>query len=383
MTNQIPTGSPTAKLSNGAFNTPTIFSRAELLQGFTDADNDPLNIAFVASENGTITENINGTFTFSPDKNFSGAVSLDYVVSDSNGGELNAMQTFTISGANQIPTGNATAKLANGKANAAYTINAADLIQGFTDANNDALRVSLLTAENGEISDNNNGTFTFSPDKDFNGLVMLDYVVSDNNGGELNATQTFNLTANGASMTTSKNNAPSGSATTKLPDGKANTAYTVNNADLIQGFTDADNDALQVSLLTAENGEISDNNNGTFTFSPDKDFNGLVMLDYVVSDNNGGELNASLGFNLLSDNVIENPVQPIEPIIEPVQPIENPDDNHRVTGEIVIEGTLKVGKTLSLLNSLDDEDGVGDFNYQWFANGQATSNASKETYKLT
>ncbi len=41
MTNQIPTGSPTAKLNSGKFNAPYKFTSSDLLQGFSDADNNP------------------------------------------------------------------------------------------------------------------------------------------------------------------------------------------------------------------------------------------------------------------------------------------------------------------------------------------------------
>ncbi len=382
MTNQMPTGTATAKLNNGAFNTPTIFSRAELLQGFTDADNDPLRVALVTTENGNLTENANDTFTFTPDNGFSGVVSIDYVISDNNGGEINAMQSFNISAANQAPTGSATTKLADGKANVAYTIQNADLLQGFSDADNDLLRVALVTAENGEIRDNNNGTFTFTPDKDASGLVTLDYVISDNNGGEINASQSFNLIADAPPVAIATNHAPTGAASANLASGTANTNYTINAADLLQGFRDADKDTLSISNLTATNGKLTANFDNTWTFTPTANYNGLVNLNYNVIDGKNGTVNGWQSFVLQTATApitnIENPVEPIE------QPTNTPtDENHRATGEVIIEGTLKVGKVLTLLNSIDDEDGVGDFNYQWLSNGQPIKNAIQETYKLT
>jgi|GEM_PF-1322398 len=57
--------------------------------------------------------------------------------------------------------------------------------------------------------------------------------------------------------------------------------------------------------------------------------------------------------------------------------------NHKPTGGVVIQGTLKVGTKLSLLNTLDDADGLGALSYQWLSNGVAIKNATKETYTLT
>ena len=52
MTNQIPTGSPTAKLNSGKLNTPYKFTSSDLLLGFSDADKNSLQIVLVTAENG-------------------------------------------------------------------------------------------------------------------------------------------------------------------------------------------------------------------------------------------------------------------------------------------------------------------------------------------
>ena len=54
--------------------------------------------------------------------------------------------------------------------------------------------------------------------------------------------------------------------------------------------------------------------------------------------------------------------------------------NNPPTGNVVIQGIAKVGTKLSLLNTLDDADGLGAFSYQWLSNGVAIKNATKETY---
>ncbi len=43
--------------------------------------------------------------------------------------------------------------------------------------------------------------------------------------------------------------------------------------------------------------------------------------------------------------------------------------NHVPTGEIAINGDAKVGEVLSIMNTLADVDGLGDFSYQWLING--------------
>jgi Ca2+-binding RTX toxin-like protein len=90
---------------------------------------------------------------------------------------------------NQAPTGSATASLANGLEDTTYTVHASDLLQGFSDADGDTLSVSGLSADSGSVTDNGDGTFTFTPAPDFYGPVELTYDVIDGNGGSAPASQ--------------------------------------------------------------------------------------------------------------------------------------------------------------------------------------------------
>ena len=84
--------------------------------------------------------------------------------------------------------------------------------------------------------------------------------------------------------------APTGSPTAVLPDGTEDEPYTVTAAQLLAGFTDAEDDALHVANLAASNGTVTDNGDGTYSITPTADFNGAVTLTYDVTDGNGGVL---------------------------------------------------------------------------------------------
>ncbi|MDD5229048.1 MAG: cadherin-like domain-containing protein, partial [Methylococcales bacterium] len=199
---------------------------------------------------------------------------------------------------NQSPIGNPTATLQNGKQNSIYTFNAADLLQGFTDADGDTLSIVSLSVDNGDVVfDGEKGTV--APATDFNGVVNLDYVVGDNLGGDISATQQFSVI--GATV----NHAPTGKSTATLANGKQNSSYTFNAADLLRGLTDADGDTLSVVSVSVDNGEIVfDGEKGTVT--PTTDFNGVVNLDYVVSDNLGGEISATQTFSLVANSMMNH-----------------------------------------------------------------------------
>ncbi|WP_152971018.1 cadherin-like domain-containing protein, partial [Rhizobium ecuadorense] len=204
-----------------------------------------------------------GSWTFTPDANYNGPVSLSYTVIDGHGGSLPASQSFTLDAVNDAPvlSGNA-ATLAAGTEDTPYTISTAALLAGFTDVDGDQLSVSGLTANHGALVNNNDGTWTFTPDANYNGPVSLSYTVIDGNGGSLPASQSFTLDA--------VNDAPvlSGNAAT-LAAGSEDTPYTFSTAALLAGFTDVDGDPLSVSGLTANHGGLVNNNDGSWTFTPD------------------------------------------------------------------------------------------------------------------
>jgi VCBS repeat-containing protein len=202
---------------------------------------------------------------------------------------------ITINGANDDPTGSATANLADGTEDINYTILASSLLQGFSDVDTgDILSVSNLTATHGSIIDNGNGTFTFNPDPNYYGAVDLTYNVVDGHGGSIAATQSFGLIG--------VNDAPTGSPTAVLPNGTEDTNYTILASTLLQGFSDVEGDTLSVSNLTSNHGTITSNGSGSWTFTPASNYNGAVNLSYNVIDGHGGSIAATQTFSLTPVN---------------------------------------------------------------------------------
>lgn len=97
--NVAPTGAATAVLT-GSEDSARVISAAELLAGFTDGNGDVLTVSGVSASAGTLVDNLDGTFTLTPDANFNGPVDLTYLVSDGNGGSIAATNTLTIAAVN-------------------------------------------------------------------------------------------------------------------------------------------------------------------------------------------------------------------------------------------------------------------------------------------
>ncbi|UVC07722.1 cadherin-like domain-containing protein [Rhizobium sp. TH2] len=297
--NDDPTGSASASPAHGSEDTAYIVSAANLLAGFSDIDGDTLSVSGLSANGGaTVVDNGDGTYTITPAANSNGTVTLSYSVIDGNGGSKAATQAIVFDAVNDAPTGSASASLAHGTEDTAYTVSAADLLAGFSDIDGDTLSVSGLSANGGAtVVDNGDGTYTITPVANFNGTVTLSYNLIDGNGGTKPATQSVVFDA--------VNDAPTGSASASLAHGTEDTAYIVSAANLLAGFSDIDDDTLSVSGLSANGGAtVVDNGDGTYTITPVANFNGTVTLSYNVIDGNGGTKPAtqSVVFDAVNDD---------------------------------------------------------------------------------
>ena len=305
LNNQTPRGTPTGTLLNGKQNKIYTINASDLLLGFTDADGDTLSVSSLAADSGEITLLDNDRWSFTPEMGYSGLVTLEYVVSDLFTGDVTASQSFYLTAnqtMNQNPTGTASAKLVDGKQNTVYTINSRDLLQGFSDPEGDTLSVGSLSADNGELTQNGDN-WTFTPDASYSGVVTLEYVVSDTFTGDTTATQTFSLVAPPVIVKT--NNAPTGTPTASLANGKQSAIYTISSSDLLRGFTDADGDILSIGSLAVDNGELTQDGD-KWQYLPDVNYSGVVTFEYVVTDTRTGDITATQTFSLSASAVRTN-----------------------------------------------------------------------------
>ena len=281
--NHAPVATPVT-LAAGTEDTAYTITAATLLAGVTDVDGPALSITSVsvASGGGSIVNNGNGTWTYTPAANFNGPVSFNYTASD---GSLSASSTasLTLAPVNDAPVATPVT-LAAGTEDTAYTITAATLLAGVTDVDGPALSITSVSVASGggSIVNNGNGTWTYTPAANFNGPVSFNYTASD---GSLSASSTASLTL------AAVNDAPVATPVT-LAAGTEDTAYTITAATLLAGVTDVDGPALSITSVSVASGggSIVNNGNGTWTYTPAANFSGPVSFNYTASD---GSLSAS------------------------------------------------------------------------------------------
>ncbi|CAN7205389.1 cadherin-like domain-containing protein [Rhizobium sp. LjRoot258] len=251
-----------------------LVTTADLLAGATDVDHDTLSVSGVSASSGTLVDNHNGTWTFTPAGDDDTSVSFSYTVSDGTT-TVPGSATLDLTPVNDAPVAPAVTLAAIAEDSGAHLITTADLLAGATDVDHDTLSVSDLSASSGTLVDNHNGTWTFTPAGDDDTSVSFSYTVSDG---------TTTVPGSATLDLTPVNDAPVAPAVTLAAIAEDSGAHLITTADLLAGATDVDHDTLSVSGLSASSGTLVDNHNGTWTFTPAGDDDTSVSFSYTVSD---------------------------------------------------------------------------------------------------
>jgi VCBS repeat-containing protein len=289
--NDDPDAPPTNSVSTAEDN-----ASAATAIGASDPDGDSLTYSEkVGGEaaNGSVSfDQVNGTFTYTPDLNFNGSDSFTILISDGQGGSTEQAVSVTVTPVNDAPVAPASGSVttAEDSASAATSI-------GASDVDGDSLTYSVkpgFGASNGSVSFNQvNGTYSYTPNANYNGSDSFTIVISD---GQLTTEQLVSVSV------TPVNDAP-----TAPPTGSVSTNEDTASAATAIGASDIDGDSLSYSQkvgASAAHGSVSFNNAaGTYTYTPNANYNGSDSFTIVVSDGNGGtaEQVVSVNVNAVND----------------------------------------------------------------------------------
>ncbi len=250
-----------------------------VLDNDTDLDGDTLSvISNTEPSNGTVVVNADGQFIYSPNDGFSGEDSFSYTISDGKGATDAATVTVTVGEApNNAPSAE------NDFFTAAFNTEiTGNVLDNDTDPDGDTLTATLTTGpENGSIVFNADGSFTYTPNDGFFGEDSFTYTASDGNGGTDTAT---------VNLFSEKECEPDNRPPIAVDD--AFTAGGIGQTvegNVLDNDSDPDGDPLSVLLNNQpQNGSVTLNPDGTFTYTPNEGFFGEDSFEYVVSDGRGG-----------------------------------------------------------------------------------------------
>ena len=254
---------------------------SDLLGNDSDADGDALSLdSFTQPVNGVLTDNGDGTLSYTPNVGYNGVDTFAYTVTD---GTLTDTATVSVTVNSTEPVNAAPVAGDDGLAtNQDVPLSvavASDLLGNDSDADGDALSLDSFTQPvNGVLTDNGDGTLSYTPNVGYNGVDTFAYTVTD---GTLTDTATVSVTVN---STEPVNAAPVAGDDGLATDQDVPLSVAV-ASDLLGNDSDADGDALSLDSFTQPvNGVLTDNGDGTLSYTPNVGYNGVDTFAYTVTD---------------------------------------------------------------------------------------------------
>ena len=255
----------------------------------TDVDSGSLSYAVIDGvANGTLSFAANGSFTYTPDADFNGTDGFTFSASDGLLSSNTVAYSVTVNPVNDAPVADNDAYSTD--EDTSLIVAAPGVLGNDTDTENDALTAVLVAGPtDGSLTLNANGSFTYTPDADFNGSDSFTYVAND---GDLDSNvATVTITVNPV------NDAPVADNDAYSTD--EDTSLVVVAPGVLDGDTDTEGDALTAVLVAGPtNGSLTLNADGSFTYTPDADFNGSDSFTYVAND---GDLDSNVATVALTD----------------------------------------------------------------------------------
>ncbi|MEZ9984790.1 tandem-95 repeat protein [Vibrio sp. 10N.261.49.A3] len=269
------------------------FTDEQLLAGATDIDGDDLSVESVNYEgtDGVFTDNGDGTYTFAPNENFNGNVDLTYDVSDGTD-VVSANIDVQVVPINDVPVAGSTTYSV--EEDGSITLSDAQLLANSSDVEGEVFVSDVsYSGTDGVFTDNGDGTYTFSPNENFNGDISLDVSVMDEDGATAETTAGIDVIA--------VNDLPVAGSTTYSVD--EDNVITISDAQLLANSSDIEGDVSVSDVsYSGTDGIFTDNGDGTYSFAPNENFNGNVSLDVTVADEDGATAQTTAGIDVIAVN---------------------------------------------------------------------------------
>jgi len=242
----------------------------------------------LGAANGSLTDNGDGTITYTPNPDFNGIDSFVYEICDSGLLCDTATVSITITPVNDPPVANDDTDSTSEDTPIVIDVAANDTdVDGNLDPNsaNSACAngsAGCLGAANGSLTDNGDGTITYTPNLDFNGIDSFVYEICDTIGSCDTATVNISISPIADPPLAVNDSETTTEGIAVIIDVAANDSDPDGNLDPNSANSTCANGSS--GCLGATNGSLIDNGDGTITYTPDLDFNGIDSFVYEICD---------------------------------------------------------------------------------------------------
>ncbi|WP_223526833.1 beta strand repeat-containing protein, partial [Pseudomonas sp. BF-B-19] len=303
---------------------------------------------------GTLVIAANGTYTFTPAENYNGNVpTVSYTVTDGSGSNVTSTLTISVT-----PVDDNFTDLSESVTTAEDTAVTGSVLTGTSSVDGPVSVVNFTIdgvagtftagqtatiANVGTLAIGANGTYTFTPAANYNGTVpTVSYTVTDGSGSNVTSTLTINVTPVddsftdlSESVTTNEDTAVTGNVLTGTSSVDGPVSVVNFTIDGVAGTFTAGQTATIANV-----GSLVIGANGTYTFTPDANYNGSVpTVSYTVTDGSGSNVTSTLTIN----------VTPVDDSFTDLSETVTTNEDTAVTGS-VLSGTSSVDGPVSVVN---------------------------------
>jgi hypothetical protein len=334
-----------------------------------DVDGDSLTYIIpplLAPDNGNLTL-IGDKAIYVPDYGYIGEDSFRYFVSDG----IETVQgevTIDVGAINQAPVGTAATVTVDEETSVNITLYA-------TDAEGDTITYSIHSDPlNGELGELDGNEVTYTPDGNFFGEDSFYFKASDGSSSSTATRVTINVT--------NVNDEPIAL--------NVNTTTAENTSvEITLAGVDPDNEALVYKALITHNGTTSIENN-VATFTPNSDYNGFAVIEYLVSDYQSLSEPAFVNINVTGSNdaptADDIAIQLKEDQFTKIKPQAQDPENNPLNYQIVsgpTNGSVSISHKKFHFEPDEDYYGEDSFTYQATDPSGAVSNTATVSINIS
>ena len=323
-----------------------LITQAELLANATDVDGPSLsaiNLA-ISSGNGTLVNNLNGTWSYTPAANDDTAVTFSYAVSDGVAAPVATTANLDITPVNDAPVTTPVTLVAIAEDSGARLITQAELLANATDVDGPSLSTINLaiSSGNGTLVNNLNGTWSYTPAANDDTAVTFSYAVSDGVAAPVATSATLDITP--------ANDAPVTTPVTLVAIAEDSGPRLITQAELLVNATDLDGPSLTaINLAIASGlGTLVNNGNGTWSYTPAANDDTAVTFSYAVTDGIAAPVTTSATLDITP--VSETNLPPVTTPVTLVAIAEDSGPRLITQAELLVNASDVDGPSLSAIN---------------------------------
>ncbi|MGB0931613.1 MAG: cadherin-like domain-containing protein, partial [Chitinophagales bacterium] len=278
--------------------TPVTFTGTFLLGNDTGDGIFVTNVCSTSANGGTIVDNGNGTYTYTPPSaDYVGTDSFCYSIGNSSGATGNATVFVNYT------EGQSTLEILNDNIGTHPEGTSVTFSGGFLLSNDsgDNIFVSDVCSPSdagGTITDNGNGTYTYTPPSaDYVGTDAFCYSITDANGNTASGIVFVTFTDTGVVVDANNDD---------LGDFEPGQSITFTAGQLLGNDSGVGITIFSVCTTTSAGGTVTDNGDGTYTYTPPSaDFAGDDSFCYTITDGNGNTDTATISISFVEMEDLE------------------------------------------------------------------------------